>query len=446
MYVIYSLVYTLGFLAMLPVFLIRRDKYLSGFRERFGRIEGFRKDARPVIWIHCVSVGETNAARPLVRQLREKHPDHRIVVSTVTKTGQDLAKEVFADDADLVFYLPFDWRFTVLRALREIRPNIVLVLETEIWFNFFREIHRRGIVLAIVNGRLSEKSASNYRRIPKTIRRVLRNVDLVLAQSRRDGERFRSLGVRKKKIKITGNIKNDQEADDGDLKRLAYLRERFSINGAAPLIVAASTHRPEEELLLGSLRLLKSRNEFGRARMMIAPRHPERFGEVAELIAASGFSWARRSANLSLEDGDADVILLDSIGELRSAYPLADLVFVGGSLIPHGGQNFLEPALERKAIVTGPHLHNFASAAKKFAKAGAFVRLDEALERDWPNVLDETFSSLLSNDERRKELGRNAYSVASADRGATDRTLEILGPFLRIQSRVMSSAEAASAG
>ncbi|HUF02664.1 MAG TPA: 3-deoxy-D-manno-octulosonic acid transferase [Aridibacter sp.] len=446
MYVIYSLVYTLGFLAMLPVFLVRRGKYLSGLRERFGRIDGFRKDARPVVWVHCVSVGETNAARPLVKKLKEHHPSHRIVVSTVTKTGQDLAREVFADTADLVFYLPFDWKFTVLKALRAIRPNVVLVLETEIWFNLFREIHRRGIVLAIVNGRLSEKSAENYRRIPKTIGRVLRNVDLVLAQSHENGERFRSLGARKKKIKVTGNIKNDQEAVGGDATKVAYLRERFSIDNIVPVIVAASTHQPEEKMLIEGLRLLKARKGFKKARLMIAPRHPERFEDVAELIGGSGLSWARRSANLCVDDGDAEVILLDSIGELRSAYPLANLVFVGGSLIPHGGQNFLEPAIEGKAIVTGPYLHNFASSARKFAKANAFVRLDEAAATDWPRILDETFFTLLSDGERREELGRNAFAVAEANRGATDRTLEILDPFLRIHSQAVNGAEAVSAG
>ncbi|QQS42689.1 MAG: 3-deoxy-D-manno-octulosonic acid transferase [Acidobacteriota bacterium] len=446
MYVIYSLVYTLGFILMMPVFLLRRGKYLSGFRQRFGRIEGFRKDARPVIWIHCVSVGETNAARPLVKELKELHPSHRIVVSTVTKTGQELARHVFADTADLVFYLPFDWKFTVLRALRAIRPNIVLVLETEIWFNFFREVHRRGIVLAIVNGRLSEKSARKYRRIPKTIRRVLRNVDLVLAQSGEDAERFKSLGVRKKKIKVTGNIKNDQEGDGGDATKLAYIRERFSIDRKVPFIVAASTHKPEEEYLLEALRLLRARKGLGNARMLIAPRHPERFDEVAELIDSKGYTWARRSANLNLDDGDADIVLLDSIGELRSAYPLANLVFVGGSLIRHGGQNFLEPALERKAIVTGPYLHNFASAAKKFSEADAFVKLEETSQKDWPRVLDAAFFELLSNGSRREELGRNAFAVANSNRGATKKTIEILDPFLKVHSGAVNHAEAAVAG
>lgn len=446
MYVIYSLVYTLGFLAMLPVFLLRRGKYLSGFRQRFGRIEGFRKDSRPVIWLHCVSVGEVNAARPLLKKLQAQYPSYRLVVSTVTKTGHELAKAAYAGSAELVFYFPFDWRFTVLRTLRAIRPNIVLVLETEIWFNFFREVHRRGITLAIVNGRLSEKSVSNYLRIPKTISRVLRHVDLVLAQTQNDADRFRQLGVRKKKIKVTGNIKNDQERAKGDSTRLAYFRERFSISKSVPLILAASTHHPEEQHLLAAFRKLRERKGFASARLMIAPRHPERFDSVAEAVLDSGFSIARRSSGLSLDDGDADVILLDSIGELRSAYPIANLVFVGGSLIPHGGQNFLEPALERKAIVTGPNLHNFASAAKKFARSGAFVRLDETSESDWPQVLDETFFALLSDGGRREELGRNAYAVAVANRGATDRTLEILGPFLRVHSKPVSTVETASAG
>lgn len=439
MYVIYSLVYTIGFLAMLPVFLFRREKYLPGFRERFGHIDGFRKDGRPVIWVHCVSVGETNAARPLIKRLHEEHPSHRIVVSTVTKTGQELAKQAFGDSVDHVFYFPFDWRFTVRRSLRAIRPNIVIVLETEIWFNFFREVHRRGIALAIVNGRLSEKSAANYKKIPKTIRRVLRNPDLVLAQSREDARRFKSLGVRKRKISVTGNIKYDQAPVAGDSSKLAYLKERFSLAKDVPLIVAASTHEPEEKLLLDALRSLRARKGLQRTRMLIAPRHPERFDDVADAIAAAGFSIARRSKGLSLEDGDSDVILLDSIGELRSAYPLADLVFVGGSLIPHGGQNMLEPALEKKAIVTGPHLDNFAAIAGQFLREDAFVCLAEPTDGAWPGVLDKTFCELLSDGPRREQLGLNAYRAATANRGATDRTLEQLDPYLRIHSQSLAA-------
>ncbi|REJ79197.1 MAG: 3-deoxy-D-manno-octulosonic acid transferase [Acidobacteria bacterium] len=434
MFFLYSLLYTIGFLAMLPVFLYRREKYLSGFRERFGFLSEFRKDGRPVVWIHCVSVGEANAAKSLVEAISKRYPEHRIVISTVTKTGQDVARSLFAKQADFIFYFPFDWRFTVRRALRAIRPNIVLILETEIWFNFFRETRIRGITLGIVNGRLSEASSERYRKFPKTMKRVMRYVDFVFAQSVFDAERFRELGVRKKKIKVTGNLKFDRTPEKGDDTKRAFLRERFSISEEEPLILAASTHHPEEEIILQALSEMRGRQGFKRTRLMIAPRHPERFDDVAGSIAAGGFTIARRSEALRLEDSEADVILLDSIGELKSAYPLANLVFVGGSLIPHGGQSIIEPALEKKAIVTGPHLENFAAAARRFEEADAVVRLEETPEYELPGKLASVFEELLRNGSRRIELGENAHRAAVGERGATEKTLDVLDPVFRVQS------------
>ena len=445
MFRLYSLLYSLAFIAMLPVFLLNREKYLQGLSERFGRLPEFRKDERPVIWVHCVSVGEANAARPLIKSLREEYPGYRIVISTVTKTGQDLCRKLYSEDAELIFYFPFDWKFSVSRALRAIRPNLVLVLETEIWFNFFRESRKRGITLAIVNGRVSDKSARRYSRIPKTIGRVLHYPNLVLAQSERDAERFHELGVKSRKIVVTGNLKFDQDPASGDKKKTAYFRERFSVDGASPVIVAASTHSPEEKWLLQALGELRGTEDGARTRLFIAPRHPERFDEVAETIEESGFSFARRTEALDLSDGEVPVVLLDSIGELRSAYPLADVVFTGGSLIPHGGQNVLEPAMEAKAVVTGPYMMNFRAIAEEFERERAFVQLDQLPDEEIPGALARAFQELIADREERDEIGRRALAIVQKNRGAAERTLEALRPSLEVnRKRTPETSEAPS--
>lgn len=419
---------------MLPLFVLRRGKYAQGFAERFGDIPEFSAGGRPVIWVHCVSVGEVNAARPLVKGISEAYPDYRIVVSTVTRSGQDLAHAVYGGVADLIFYFPFDWQFTVRRAIQAIRPNMILVMETEIWFNFFRETKRRGVTLAIVNGRLSEKSVRRYQRIPKTIRRVLRYVDAAFVQTQEEARRFKSLGMSKRKLTVTGNLKFDQRISAEDHTKTAYFRERFSITQDSPLIIAASTHENEENWMLEAFGGLVRRRGCERARLMIAPRHPERFSEVAEMIRRTGLPFARRSGALDLDDGEARIILLDSIGELRSVYPLAEIVFVGGSLVPHGGQNILEPALECKAIVTGPHMMNFEAIAREFEEADALLKLPESSEANIPSLLEENISRLILDISLRRQLGGKAYGMIESNRGATERTLNGLKPFLDVQT------------
>jgi 3-deoxy-D-manno-octulosonic-acid transferase len=340
MFLLYSLLYSLAFVLMLPLFILRREKYAAGFWQRLGHLPEFKQDDRPVLWLHCVSVGETNAARPLVGELKARFPAYRLVVSTTTKTGQELTRKIFADKADRVFYFPFDWKFSVRRALRAFQPSVVLLMETEIWPRFFREAHLSGASLAIVNGRLSEKSFKNYSYIKPFLKEVLCYVDLVLMQGDRDAARIISLGIAADKVSITGNLKFDQLLELAEDTLTAGFRERFDLSPDRPLIIAASTHATEEKCLLESFVELRKTTEGRSARLMIAPRHPGRFDEVWHLVKNSGFSAVRRSEAVSPHDKNADIILLDSIGELRAAYPLADIVFVGGSLIPHGAKAF----------------------------------------------------------------------------------------------------------
>ncbi|CAN5627325.1 3-deoxy-D-manno-octulosonic acid transferase [soil metagenome] len=440
MFFLYSVLLTIGFIVLLPRFLfdgLRKGKYAAGFWQRLGYLPNFQQDEKPVLWLHCVSVGEINAARPLVKELLEKYPDFCLVVSTTTKTGQELAREVFADSAALVFYFPLDWRFTVRRALRKIKPSVVLIIETELWFNFLRETHKSGAKIVIVNGRLSEKSVNRYLYVKNFMQRVLQFVDLALMQGNKDAQRIIQLGIRADKVKVTGNIKFDQGFEETENQLTQEFRERFAISENAPLIVAASTHAPEEVWILEAFAEVREKSE-GKLlpRLLIAPRHPERFAEVAELIKNAGFKWSRRSAKPSDKDKIAEIILLDSIGELRTVFPLAEIVFVGGSLIPHGGQNILEPAIARKAIATGFYTTNFAEIVREFLAQDALVQLPKLDEREISKQLTEVFSELLQNAERRQKLGRNAFMIMQKSCGATSETIKQLKPFLQVQNKL----------
>lgn len=403
---------------------------MAGFWQRLGFLPNFESEGKPVIWLHCVSVGETQAARPLVTELVKNFPEHKLVVSTTTRTGQKLACEVFKDQASLVFYFPYDWKFSVRSALRQINPTTILLMETEIWFNFIREAGKSGAIVAIVNGRLSEKSATRYKWITNTFRRVFHYVNLVLAQTPADAKRFLSFGIRGTKVKVTGNIKFDQQICEAETKLTDEMNKRFEITKDIPLIVAASTHSPEEKLILDAFKILWKNSTGTLPRLMLVPRHPERFAEVAQTIKETGFIWAKRSENPSERDKTAEIILLDSIGELRSVYPLAEIVFVGGSLIPHGGQNVLEPAICQKAIMTGFYTMNFKAIVEEFLAQNALIQLPKLVESEIPQQLADKFSELLRNEKLRKELAENAFRVANDNRGATIKTIENLRPFL----------------
>ncbi len=430
MLVFYSFLLTVGFILMLPFFLLKREKYASGFWQRMGFLPEFAPDDRRVVWIHCVSVGETNAARPLVEEIRKNYPEHRLIVSTTTRTGQELAREVFKEAAETVFYFPFDWKFSVRRALRRFRPDSILLVETEIWFRFLREADRVGAKTAIVNGRLSEKSFRNFARVGFLMRRVLAHLDLALMQTEDDARRIAALGIAPEKVRVTGNIKFDLALEAGESDVTRRFRERFDVSeNAPPLVLAASTHAPEERLVLEAFR--RASEKTGRdLRLMLAPRHPERFREVAELIGGSGFRWARRSMAPAASDRTAEIILLDSIGELRAAYALAEIVFVGGSLIPHGGQSVLEPAAAGKAIVTGPHTMNFAAVVKEFLGRKALIQLSATDEQSTVEELTGAFVRLLENVEERRAMADGALAAMRQSRGATAATVRSLRPFL----------------
>lgn len=431
MYLLYSVLLTVGFIALLPRFLFdaaRHGKYAAGFRERTGRLphtETLR--GRNILWLHCVSVGETQAARPLARELLKRYPSHTLVVSTVTETGQRLAREVFAGEAAAVFYFPFDWAWTVRRALRAIRPSAVLVMETELWPRFLRECRVSGIPVALVNGRISDTSFRRYKLINPFIRRVVNDLSLALVQTEADASRLAALGLAPERIAVSGNVKFDAETDAGEQTLTAELRARFRFAEGDALIVAASTHAPEERVLLEAFQHLRAAAPDKNARLLIAPRHPERFDEVAELLAASGLRWSRRSATPDMaHDAQSQLILLDSIGELRAVYPLAAIVFVGGSIARTGGHNVLEPAGFARCIVTGAHTFNFKAIIRDFLEREALVQLPELSDEEASDALARAFQDLLEDDDRRREIGARARAALEQSRGATARTVEML--------------------
>ena len=438
MYFLYSVLLASGVIALLPRFILdaaRHGKYAAGFSERTGRLPIVESGGRPVIWLHCVSVGETQAARPLVNALLDRYPSHALVISTTTLTGQRLAREVFGRQAALIFYFPFDWAWTVRRALRAINPSVVLILETELWPNFLRQCRARRTPVALVNGRISENSFRRYRRIRRFIGRVVNDLSLAIMQTDADAARIRALGLAEARIKVSGNIKFDISSGTGEQALTGEIRERFRLADGRPLLVAASTHAPEERIVLEAFRHVRGALGEKRPRLLIAPRHPERFAEVSALLEASGLSWARRSTatrSPSPDAGDSlcEVILLDTIGELRAVYPLAALVFIGGSIAPTGGHNVLEPAEAARCIITGAHTSNFSSIVGAFLEQGAIVQLPPVTAAEAPGALANVLKELLSDDDRRRHIGDQARAVLEHNRGATMRTIELLAPHL----------------
>ncbi len=437
MYLLYSLLLTFAIFVLLPWFLLdalRHGKYVAGLGDRLGDVPEIEAGGRAVIWLHCVSVGETQAARPLARALLERFPAHVLAVSTTTLTGQRLAREVFRDDAAVIFYFPFDWAWSVRRSLRRINPSLVLIMETELWPRFLRECRKSGVPVALINGRISEKSFKNYRRLGGFIKSVVGTLTLAIMQTEADAKRIRALGLRPERARVAGNIKFDADTGTGEGVITLELRERFAFDDKRPLIVAASTHAPEEAITLDAFRqacVAAQSNSNPRPRLLIAPRHPERFNEVAALLESTGFSWTRRSSSPQAKDSVCDVVLLDTIGELRGVYPLAALVFVGGSIAPTGGHNILEPAAAARCIITGAHTFNFSSIMRDFLERDALVQLPALTEPQACTALAQIFREMLNTDERRQRIGERARAALEQNRGATEETLKLLAPLLR---------------
>jgi 3-deoxy-D-manno-octulosonic-acid transferase len=418
LYQLYSILLAFGFVLALPFYLWKgraTGRYLRTFRERMG--------ARPYpacapgersVWIHAVSVGEVLAARPLVLALKDRLPGFRVFLSTTTPTGNAIAATSVRGDG--LFYAPFDWPRPVRAALGALGPALLVLVEREIWPNLIHEARRRGTRVAIVNGRLSERSFSRYRLVGAFVRRVLGEVDLFLMQALPHAERIRALGAPEARVQVTGNLKFDALTpvpSEALLSRFGRQARR-----SRPLLVAGSTMAGEEELVLAAFRRVRER--VADAALLVAPRHPERFDSVPPLVVASGLRCVRRSALEPGGWGDEEVVLLDTLGELAMVYALADVVFVGGSLVPSGGHNVLEPASAGRPVIVGPHMANFREIADQFKAAGALVEVADAEQ------LGDAVSALLLDASRGRELGERGLRLVEDNRGAVRRTVEAL--------------------
>jgi 3-deoxy-D-manno-octulosonic-acid transferase len=433
MYFLYSLLLVLWGLLLIPAFACkawRRGRRLPGVAQRLGRLpETLRYDGRPVVWFHSCSVGETLSLEPLTEFLHARIPEARFVFSTVTETGRQVAIQRFSRYGEgNVFYFPVDLASVAGRVLDWIRPVMMVIVDTEIWPNILHQAYRRGIPVVMANGRISTSSFRYYRRARPLLSRVLREYRILMMQSEEDASRIASMGAPSEKVLVTGNIKFDRnpagkETDESLARSLA---EDFGLGAfAAPLIVAGSTHPGEEPVLLEALRRLRSLPATGKTRLLLAPRHPERFDAVARIAEERGFRVRRRSEG-PRAGRDEEVLLLDTMGELAAAYRFATIVFVGGTLTRRGGHSILEPAQFAKPIVIGPSMDNFRHVLNEFESRNAVVRI--RAEEDDPDLqvqqLMDVFSRLLQNSKDREALGAAAFSILEKNRGATERTGE----------------------
>ena len=429
MYVLYTTVSFVLFLVLLPRFVyqaVRYRKYVTSLRQRLGYLPvSFNVDGEESIWIHAVSVGEALAARTLVRELKARYPSLRLFMSTTTVTGQQVAAHQVTE-ADGVFYFPLDFPFIVRRTLRLVNPRLFLMVETEIWPNLLRACRRSGVKTAVVNGRISARSYPRYRLVRPLFRRVLADVDRFCMQSRESADRLIDLGADPARVTVTGNLKFDSLRDvpaatGADRAKPRVLRF-FDVPADRPVLVAGSTMAGEESLVLKAFERMRA--DVPRALLVLAPRHPERFGEVEQLARNEGFKTTRRTQLTIDEDPAADVVVLDTIGELAQLYRAATVVFVGGSLVPTGGHNILEPAAFGRAILFGPHMQNFQEIAAAFLERGAGIEVRD----EWQ--LEAAFRELLHDAARRQALGRAAQAIVDANQGARERTLEAIAALL----------------
>lgn len=406
-------------LASLPYWIFqmaRHGKYRKGLAERLGQLPTqLRLPERqdPTIWVHAVSVGEVLAVAGLVDELQRRFPQHRIFVSTTTDTGQRLARKRFGEAN--VFYFPMDFAFAVRPYLRAVHPEVVIIAETEFWPNFMRLADASGARIAIVNARISDRSWPRYQRFRRLIGKVLANVDLFLAQTEEDATRLRNIGASVERVRVTGNLKFDipVPVPPAIVERL---RKSIRASGAGPVLVCGSTVDGEEPLLLKAFEnvLVQHPN----AVMLLAPRHPERFPAVAELLKQMSIRFCKRSL-WNGEPLNGGVFLLDTIGELAALYAFADVAFVGGSLLPRGGHNIIEPAQHGVATVVGNHTENFRDMVNLFQRR-------DAVRVVGPAELPLVFLELLANEAERKALGQRASETMRSQIGATARTADEL--------------------
>jgi 3-deoxy-D-manno-octulosonic-acid transferase len=390
----------------------KQREYLQHIDERFGRYSA-RSD-KPLIWLHTVSVGETHAAVSLVQRLREIYPHHQLLLTHTTPTGRAASEQLYGSDV-LRVYLPYDYPFAVNRFLRHFRPRIGILMETEIWFNLIHNCHTMQIPLLLLNARLSEKSAARYARFPNLTRLGLNELSAISAQSEVDAARITGLGANN--VSVMGNLKFDIQPPSAMLKLGEQMRTQFGKN--RKVFLAASTRAGEELLLLSILKQV----DIPDLLTVIVPRHPQRFDDVADMLIQQGIRFQRRSDNCPIAP-DTQVVLGDSMGEMFAYYAACDLTFIGGSLLPYGGQNLIEACAVGKPVFIGPHTYNFAQASQLAVECGAAVRIQNSSD------LAQGLQNLLANPVQLTIIGQAGLNFVRTHRGATKQALQHINYFI----------------
>lgn len=417
MWLFYDIIFFLISLAYFPRSLFKR-KFHQGFCQRLGILPKELNLGRP-IWIHAVSVGEALAVRTLVNDLRKIYPERKLVISTVTPTGNKIAQGI-SQEGDFVTYLPFDFSFMVRRVIEKVNPGIFILVETEFWPNIISTLYKKKIPIVVVNGRISDRSFRGYRMIKFLLKPLLRKISLFSVQTKRDAERLIALGAAESQIRVNGNMKFDT-AYSWDAKAESVDRYKclMGLKMKDKLFIAGSTHPQEEEIILRVYTELK--DEFPGLRLLIAPRHPQRVSEIENILSGYGFMPVRVSQLASWPVSQLNrqtVFILDTIGELAGFYRIADIVFIGGSFIRKGGQNLLEPASCAKPILCGPYMFNFRDIVDAFLERNACIQVRNQDE------LAEAIKDLLHNPYKIQELGNRASELVIQNQGATKRNLE----------------------
>ena len=420
---IWRLGYRLALWLLFPWVLMHlwwRGRRQPGYREHIGERFGWyqARPRRPVIWLHAVSVGETRAAEPLVRALAARYPRHELLLTQMTPTGRETALQLF-DGAATIVYLPYDYPGAVARFLARFRPRLGILMETEIWFNLVEGCARLGVPLLLANARLSEKSARGYALVAPLTRAALGGLAAVSAQTPEDAERLARLGARG--VEVTGNLKFDVVVAPQLLALGAELKQRI---GQRPVLLAASTREGEEELVLDAL----SRIRVEGLLLLLVPRHPQRFDEVAALLAKRNLNYLRRSDDRALPP-DCRVLLGDSMGEMGAYYAACDLAFIGGSLLPYGGQNLIEACAVGRPLLFGRHMYNFAEASRLAVAAGAAIEVADAA------MLGERAGELLRDRVTLARMSQAALTFGRAHQGATARNLALCERLLAREAR-----------
>lgn len=404
--------------------LLWRSRKAPAYRQRWLERYGFCKNkVKPNgILVHAVSVGETIAAIPLIKALQQKYPQLPITVTTMTPTGSERVKTLLKDSVSHV-YLPYDLPGAIKRFLKTTKPKIVIIMETELWPNLISQCYKQKIPLIIANARLSERSAARYGKLGKAVKQIFSKISMVAAQNQHDGERFVSLGLPTDHLAITGSIKFDINLSNEQRQKINQLKQQWQLN--RPVLIAASTHNGEDEIIVTAFKklLLKHANLL----LILVPRHPERFKTVEKLISDNGFNYLKRSTN-QIPTEQTQIVLGDTMGELLELYAMADIAFVGGSLVKQGGHNPLEPALHHIAIITGEYFFNFQVICEQLIEAQGMIVCT--------NSADDLYSSidcLLNDNSSRNQLGENAYLVLKQNQGALSRLLTVINHYLYIK-------------